>query len=176
MTELFAGNVEVQYGQAYIELDGAFDGAMDECFCGQSNGLCGAQTPVILFLMTGLHTGIVGFSINLFDADPGIDESWEEIVEVSFRAPKGEITLMEWAADRGVGMAVPSGAYRARYQGRAMQAANELDTNINDTPVDSYRLDLWPAPPALDRIVKQTSTIAAYCHDWASSLPVSQKS
>ncbi len=176
MTELFAGNVEVQYGQAYIELDGKFNGFMDDCFLGQKNGLCGAQMPAILFLMTGLHTGVVGITITLFDADPGFEKSWEEIVEVSFQAPRGEITLMEWAADRGVGMAVPVGFYRARYQGRAMQAANELDTNINDTPVDSYRLDLWPAPPAPDRIIKQTSTIAAYWHDWASSLPMSQKS
>lgn len=43
---------------------------------------------VMLFLMTGLHTGIVGISIHLFDAEPDIDESWEEIVDVSFRAPK----------------------------------------------------------------------------------------
>lgn len=170
MTELFAGNLEVQYGQAYIELDGSFDGEMDNCFRGQNNGLCGAQMPAILFLMTGLHTGIVGITIHLFNADPGIDESWEEIVEVSFQAPKGEITLMEWAADQGVGMAVPAGSYRARYQGRAMQTANELDTNVNDIPVDSYRLDLWTAPLVPDRIVKQTSAVAAYWHDWASKL------
>lgn len=172
MTELFAGNVEVQYGQAYIELDGKFDGAMDACFRGQSNGLRGAQIPAILFLMTGLHTGVVGITINLFDTDPGIDESWEEIVEVSFQAPAGEITLVEWAADSGVGMAVPVGFHRARYQGRAMQSASELGTNVDDTPVDSCRLDLWPAPPAPDRIVKQTSTVAAYWHDWASRLVV----
>ncbi|KVK45413.1 hypothetical protein L905_19370 [Agrobacterium sp. TS43] len=175
VTELFAGNVEVQYGQAYIELDGSFDGAMDDCFVGQRNGLCGAQKPAILFLMTGLHTGIVGITINLFDADPGIDESWEEIVEVSFQAPKGGITLLEWAADEGVGMAVPAGSYRARYQGRAMQAANELNTNIDDIPLDSYQLDLWPAPSTADHIVKQTSTVAAYWHDWASRLPLKQK-
>ncbi len=170
MTELFAGNIEVQYGQAYIELDGSFDGAMDNCFLGQNNGLCGAQVPAILFLMTGLHTGIVGITIHLFDADPGIDDSWEEIVEVSFQAPKGKISLMEWAADQGVGMAVPAGSYRARYQGRAMQTASELDTNVNDTPVDTYRLDFWSAPPAPDRIVKQTSAVAAYWHDWARKL------
>lgn len=170
MTELFAGTIEVQYGQAYIELDGVFSGAMDDCFRGQSNGLCGAQDSAILFLITGLHTGIVGIAIHLLDADPGIDESWEEIVEVSFQAPKGEITLMEWAADSGVGMTVPAGSYRARYQGRAMQAASELDTNVDDIPVDRYRLDLWPASPAADRIVKQTSEVAAYWHDWASKL------
>jgi hypothetical protein len=174
MTELFAGNVEVNYGQAYIELDGAFQGAMDECFLGQSNGLCGAQSPAILFLMTGLHTGPVGLTIHLFDTDPGADENWEEIVEVSFQAPNGEITLMEWAADQGAAIALPSGAYRARYSGRAMQAANDLDTNIEDDPVDHYRLDLWRAPMSPDRIVKQTSAVAAYWHDWASKLVVSE--
>lgn len=172
MTKLFEGSVEVQYGQAYIELDGSFDGAMDACFRGQNNGLCGAQVPAVLFLTTGLHTGIVDIAIHLFDAEPGIDESWEEIVEISFQAPKGTITLMEWAADQGVGMAVPAGSYRARYHGRAMEAANELDINVNDTPIDSYRLDFWPAPPASDRIVKQTSSVAAYWHDWASKLVV----
>lgn len=170
MTKLFEGNIEVQYGQAYIELDGSFDGAMDSCFRGQNNGLCGAQMPAILFLLTGLHTGIVSIAIHLFDAEPVIDESWEEIVEVSFLAPKGEITLMEWAADQGVSISVPAGSYRARYQGRAMQIANELDTNVDDTPVDHYRLDLWAAPLSPDRIVKQTSTVAAYWHDWASKL------
>lgn len=170
MTELFTGTVEVQYGQVYIELDGSFDGEMDKCFRGQNNGLCGAQMPATLFLMTGLHTGVVGMNIHLFDADPGIDESWEEIVEVSLEASRGKITLLEWAADQGVTMIVPAGSYRARYQGRAMQTANELDTNVEDTPVDTYRLDLWSAPPAPDLIVKQTSTIAAYWHDWASKL------
>ncbi len=170
MTKLFEGNVEVQYGQVYIELDGSFDGAMEDCFRGQKNGLCGAQAPAILFLMTGLHTGIVGLSIHLFDAEPDIDENWEEIVEVSFQASKGKITLMEWSADQGVGMAIPSGSYRARYHGRSLQAANELDTNVDDTPVDIYRLDLWTAPHAPDRVVKQTSTVAAYWHDWSSKL------
>ncbi len=51
-----------------------------------------------------------------------------------------------------------------------MQTANELDTNVNDIPVDTYRLDLWAAPPATDHIVKQTSIVAAYWHDWAGKL------
>lgn len=170
MTKLFEGEVEVHYGQVYIELDGSFDGAMENCFHGQKNGLCGAQAPAILFLMTGLHTGIVGISIHLLDAEPDIDESWEEIVKVSFQASEGKITLMEWAADQGVDMAVPAGSYRTRYHGRAMQAANELDANLSDTPVDSYRLDLWTGLHAPDRVVKQTSTVAAYWHDWSSKL------
>lgn len=167
MTELFAGNVHVHYGQAYLELDGAFDGEMEDCFRGQSNGLCGAQNPGVLFLLTGLHTGVVGLAIHLSAGEPGIDDNWEEIVDVSFLAPNGYITLMEWAADEGVRMTIPAGSYRARYQGQAMQAGNDLDTNIEDVPVDRYRLDLWQAPSAPDRIVKQTSPVAAYWHDWA---------
>ncbi|WP_337267412.1 hypothetical protein [Oryzifoliimicrobium ureilyticus] len=174
MIALFEGNVEVQYSQAYIELDGSFDGSVENCFRGQSNGLCGAQTPQILFLTTGLHTGMVGFSIYLFGTEPGIDESWEEIVEVSFQAKKGKITLVEWAADHGVDMALPLGSYRARYQGRAMQRANDLDTNVTDTPIDTYRLDLWRAQASRDRIVKQTSAIAAYWHDWVRELAAAE--
>lgn len=170
MAELFSGNVEVQYGQAYIALDGSFDGMMEDCFRGQSNGICGAAAPANLFLTTGLHTGPVGLTIALFEADPGIDTAWDEIVEVSFAAPRGEITLVEWAADAGHCMALPPGSYRGRYQARAMQEGRELDTNIDDEPVDFYRLDIWPAAPAPDCIVKQSSDIAAYWHDWAQGL------
>ncbi|MDQ1080253.1 hypothetical protein [Pseudoroseomonas cervicalis] len=170
MAELFAGPVAVQYGQDYLALEGGFDGAMEACFAGQSNGLCGARNPALLFLVTGLHTGVVGLGIHLFAADPGLDESWEEIVELSCRVPRGEITLMEWAADRGTGMAVPAGAYRVRYQARAMQAASELDTLEGDTPIDTYRLDLWPAPPSPDCIMKQSSAVAASWHGWAQRL------
>lgn len=170
MIELFAGTVEVHYGQAYIELDGPFGGDMDASFVGQSNGLIGVSAAAILFLITGLHTGPVGLTINLHDAAPELDESWEEIVEVPFHVSNGDITLVEWGADQGVRMVVPSGDYRARYHGNAMEAASDLDTNTEEDPVDHYRLDLWPASPAPDRIVKQTSAVAAYWHEWAGNL------
>ncbi|OZI28918.1 hypothetical protein CEG14_23635 [Bordetella genomosp. 1] len=89
MVELFSGQIQVQYGQAYIGLTGPFDGDMGGCFLGQGNGLCGARVPAILFLVTGLHTGVVGIDIRLCDAEPALDEGWEEIVEVSFSAPVG---------------------------------------------------------------------------------------
>lgn len=60
MIELFAGQVEVQYGQFYLELNGTFDGDMEASFAGQQNGLSGAQAPAVLFLITRLHTGPVG--------------------------------------------------------------------------------------------------------------------
>jgi hypothetical protein len=170
MTELFSGNINVNYGQAYIELGGQFDGDMAACFRGQSNGICGARAPETLFLITGLHTGEVGLTINLFEDDPGIDESWDEIVEVSFRTPDGAMSLLEWARDEGYTMTVAPGSYRARYYARNMQAGNELDTNVTSVPVDTYRLDVWKADAAADRIVKETSQVAAYWHGWAGGL------
>lgn len=170
MTELFSGNIQVQYGQAYLELGNQFDGGMKECFHGQSNGLCGAAAPGTVFLVTGLHTGAVGLAIHLFDGDPGLDDSWEEVVEVSFVVADDTAALVEWAGTDTHPLALPPGTYRARYQARNMAAGSELDTNVEDEPVDTYRLDLWPAPAAPDRMVKQTSEVAAYWHDWARGL------
>lgn len=169
MTQLFSANVDVYYGQAYLELAGPFDGFMENCFHGQQNGICGAAAPQALFLITGLHTGPVGMEIHCFDDDPGIDDSWDEIVEVSFLAPRTEIVLVEWAAPRQA-LPLTSGAYRARYYARDMDAGRELDTNTTSSAVDTYRIDLWRAGRAADRIIKRTSECAAYWHDWAAGL------
>ncbi len=55
--------------------------------------------------------------------------------------------------------------YRVRYYAKGMDAARELDTTGDDgRPVDSYKLVFWPALPAPDEVVKQTSNDAAYWH------------
>ena len=67
MTRIFDGHLNVHYGQAYVvacEQRGEFE----ECFRGQSNGLCGASVPGMLFLITRLHTGHVGLVIDVLDA------------------------------------------------------------------------------------------------------------
>jgi hypothetical protein len=167
---LFSQNINVHYGQAYLELAGQFDGAMQDCFLGQQNGICGAASPDILFLITGLHTGKVGFTINFFEEDHGIDDLWDDIVEVSFWAPKNEISLVEWAAENSYPIPITPGIYRARYYAHNMQAGRDLDTNTASSVVDTYRLDLWKADRIADRVVKQTSEIAAYWHNWAAGL------
>ncbi|HKU95999.1 MAG TPA: hypothetical protein VJR58_12020 [Vineibacter sp.] len=170
MAVLFAQDIHVHYGQAYLEVAGQFDGEMEPCFRGQQNGICGAAVPDFLFFITGLHTGKVGFSINLFEEDPGIDDLWDEIVEVSFLVPRNEISLVEWGAENEYTIPIGPGTYRARYYARDMQAGRDLDTNTTSTVVDTYRLDVWKADKAADRVVKQTAEIAAYWHDWAATL------
>src|SRR5262245_17803010 len=85
MTRMLDRRVHVYYSQAYVTSTAEELPLMDECFRGQQNGLCGASLPGFLFLTTGLHTGLVNMTIDAFATEPPLDNSWEEIVEVSFR-------------------------------------------------------------------------------------------
>jgi hypothetical protein len=97
-----SSDVWVHYGQIYVRSGQAdlrvSDPGLHEYFAGQQNGLCGGAVPGCLFLITGLHTGTVGFVVELHDQPPAQDDSWEEIVEVSFR-PVGEASLLGWAGE-----------------------------------------------------------------------------
>ncbi|MEU5099597.1 hypothetical protein [Streptomyces sp. NPDC020996] len=62
--------------------------------------------------------------------------------------------------------------YRVRYCAKGMDEARRQDTRSSDEPeLDCYLLQFWPAPAAPDRVLKQTSAIAAYWHDYARRLP-----
>jgi hypothetical protein len=53
-----------------------------------------------------------------------------------------------------------------------MDAGHAADTRMDDEPgLDRYLLQLWPGPPGPDRVVKQTSAIAAYWHGFARDQP-----
>jgi hypothetical protein len=86
----------VHYGQAYVVAD-SWGTDLAASFRGQVNGLCGAAAPGLLFLLTGLHTGHAGFTVDVCASRPAVDDSWEEIVEVPFRVAVPEVTLEEWA-------------------------------------------------------------------------------
>ena len=87
MTEVFAGGVEVHYGfiDLYSDPDGSGDEADDLVGArrGQANGLVGAQVPHQLGMVTGLHTGEVPLVVTWSEAEPELDDSWEDVVEVS---------------------------------------------------------------------------------------------
>ena len=64
------------------------------------------------------------------------------------------------------------GDLRARYSAMNMDSAVAVDVREDDaTELDRYLLQLWPAAPHADAIVKQTSEIAGYWHGVAQSLP-----
>jgi hypothetical protein len=166
---LMSGSVHVHYCQIYVESGPEIpDDPFGEGFGGQRNGLCGAAVPGFLFLTTGLHTGDVGFTVELHEKPPPVDESWEEIVEVSFNLT-GKAMLMGWGGDRLQPLDLAEASYRVRYCATGMDAGRELDTRMKGEPeTDRYLLQFWPAPPEPDAVIKQTSATAAYRHQCAS--------
>jgi hypothetical protein len=172
---LVSGDLWVHYGQIYVRSGQADPRVPDpkphECFAGQQNGLCGGAVPGCLFLITGLHTGTVGFVVELHDQPPALDDSWEEIVEVSSR-PVGEASLIGWAGEWEWPLELIETDYRVRYCATGMDAGRAADTRMDDEPeLDHYLLQLWPGPPGPDRVVRQTSAIAAYWHGFARDQP-----
>jgi hypothetical protein len=151
--------VFVTYGSASVVSGDDQDGAGydDEPWADESNGLCGAGVPGVLVLKIGTHTGWVPFLVELHDAPPAVDDSWDEIVEVSFTSD-AQATLIGLDGDP-VAFDLPRGNYRVRYSIRGMDEADTVEE-----PPDRYLLQFWPGAPAPGRIMKQTGEQAAYWH------------
>lgn len=167
------GEVHVHYSQIYVESDpDSFGPDLAEAFAGQSAGLCGAATPGALWLSTGLHTGNVGFTVEVHDQAPPLDPAWEDAVEVSFRPASAGSALVQWAGEASWDLGLEETDYRVRYCAKGMDEARRQDTRLDDElQLDCYLLQFWPAPPAPDRVLKQTSAIAAYWHGYARRQP-----
>jgi len=171
MSRIFDGRLHVQYGQAYVSPRDLSGLELDDAFVSQQNGLCGAASPGVLFLITGLHTGWVGFTIDVLDGAPAVDDSWEEVVEVSFTPDSDALALLDWYGERVCDIPIARRSHRVRYSARGMEAGQTLDTCADDTSiVDFYQLAFWPAAVQADQILKQTSACAAYWHKHAKSL------
>jgi hypothetical protein len=134
--------------------------------------LCGAAVPGALFLITGLHTGSVGFTVELHEDEPPVDQRWEEIVEAPF-TPAGDRTeLVGWAGEWSLPLELGRTHHRVRYCAAGMERGHETDTVMDGEPVvDRYLLQLWPAAPEPDRVLKVTTGTAAYWHDYARQQP-----
>ncbi|MBB1260150.1 hypothetical protein [Streptomyces alkaliterrae] len=133
---------------------------------GQRNGLCIATTPGALFLVTGLHTGTVGLTVELHDTSPPIEDHWEEVVEVSFRPVSSRLAVVPWGDGALCETRLDVRDHRVRYCALGMDEARERESEIleGDLTVDRYLLQFWPAPPAPDGVIRQTSASAAYWH------------
>lgn len=160
--ELFAGLIWVEYHQIYVYGDEVPQPG-DEAFRHQDNGLCGAGAAGALYLITGLHTGRVSFSVRLEPSEPPLAEHWEDVVDASFTTTSGRITVLEWGGQAAHVMEVPPGTYRVRYAGSGLDSAHSGPA-LTRRPADSYTLSFWPAPPAPDVIIRQSSEFARHRH------------
>jgi hypothetical protein len=171
---LFDGQIRVDYGQMYVQSDPArFASELERAFAGQRNGLCGSGTPGALFLITGLNMGDVGLTIEAHDTAPsGGEDQWEEIVEASFTPLTDQVSLVPWGAAAVSALDLDRVDHRVRYCADGMEQARAADLRMEGEPeLDRYLLQFWPESPGPDRIVKQTTEIAAYWHSFARNLP-----
>ncbi|MGA4848863.1 hypothetical protein ACOBQB_22390 [Streptomyces sp. G5(2025)] len=170
---LFSGDVDVTYGRLYVVSDPENYGDTPyDPRAGQTTGLCGAAVPGYLFLTTGLHTGAVGYTVELHEVEPEPDESWEEITEVSFRPVTPQVSLDLWGGDGSFPLALDMVDHRVRHCVSGMDEAVERELEcLHGLVIERHLLQFWPAPPARDRLVKQTSSGAAYWHDVARKEP-----
>ena len=106
-----------------------------------------------------------GFTLDVLDDCPPIDNTWEEIVEVSFSVGTEKVALFEWGGKCICDIPLLPGTYRVRYCARNMSLGAEVDTYVEGEPVDFYSLAFWTVASAPDIVVKQTSEVAAYWHN-----------
>ena len=163
MTTLYDDRLWVHYG--FVNLcSGVEPDPVGDPRRVQANGLLGARLPHQLAMVTGLHTGDVPFRVEWHDAAPPVDPAWEEVVEASVDLPDADCELSAFEDLATVTLPV-TGWHRARYCASGMDAGRELDTTDDDAPApDRYLLQLWPAPPRPDAVVRVTSEVAAYWH------------
>lgn len=170
---LYSGNLGIDYGQFYIDIAGdeeSDDDYLDpeSAFKGQENGICGASQNGKVFLITGIQAGVISIAIVLHAEEPPVDESFEEIVEVSFQRGSASVSLCEWGHEKTHGLDLPPGNYRIRYYIDGMGKDYEDDGDW-EAPVPGQRhlIQIWSSDPKKDKVVKHTSETASYWHrEW----------
>lgn len=177
----FSEEVSVHYGFANLTTDpDSLAPDPEEAFAGQNNGLAGGVVAGNLSLRTGLHTGCISFAAELLETEPALDQMWEEIVEVSFRPAGTELWLSTFDHSYRVFELPGTEDLRVRFNVQGMDAAREATVcpGPGET-IDSYLLQIWAQPAGADRILKQTSSDAAYwhltVHQWPSQAELSAR-
>ncbi|MCH5671074.1 hypothetical protein [Streptomyces gilvus] len=167
MRTVYSGELPVSYSQFSVESRTEGWGAQPwPPRAGQRNGLCGAAVPGYLFLTTGLHTGRVGLTVEVHETAPPVDEVWEDVVEASFRPASTSTVVLPWGEGPLCDVGLTITDHRVRYCARGMDHTPDDELAVLDggEPFDHYLLQLWPAPPAADRILRRTSHAADYWH------------
>lgn len=125
-------------------------------------------------MVTALHTGHIGFRIEVWDDEPTIEDVWDEVVEVSYTAGPDTCTLaaFEWQQELHACELVPDRGYRVRFSGRNVEEAQRADSiGHEDPPIDQYLLQFWPdGVPRDDAVVRETTDWARYWHRVAQGI------
>jgi hypothetical protein len=173
MALVYDGMVFVEYTQAMVLAGGEDYADLEEYFAGQINGLAGAAQPGYVQLFTATHTGGVHFIVEVLESEPLLRDEYGDVVEVSLVPLDRQAMLAGLMGERACEFDLPAPCYRVRYSCKDLDEAREWDTMGDWEELvarDSFVLELWPAPPAADAIVRQTSSFAEYHHSQYGSV------
>lgn len=143
-------------GGGYPRYEGAFNG--------QRNGLLGAQKPGILWISLPALYGKYRVRIELLQDEPRVARRFKDVVEVPFRS-SGRLDMGSFETFSKT-MPVPPGSYRVRL------SATDLDRVQAETHKGEFRrggyktysglvlLQLWPAPPSPDKVLREGTDFA----------------
>ena len=159
--------IKTDYGQFDLVWsdDYGFDGDFDRFFDNQVNGLAGAASGQGLYINLARRSGGSPVRIVLRQDAPAASEVdvWEDVVEVAVKIPHdAEPSWSTWAGETSGPLDIPPGSYRVRVSARGRDAG--ADGEFADGPVDFYLLEIWPALPEPDLIIRSTSANARYWH------------
>jgi hypothetical protein len=102
--------------------------------------------PDHVWLNTGTNLGQVPVVINLLDNAPASEEGWERVSEAQLEITDGSLMVLGGLSSWHGDLEIPPGSYHVRYYGRnVLQAADDDPLPPDQSPVDSYQLDIWPA-------------------------------
>src|SRR3954465_12378690 len=115
MPTLFDGDGYTDNTNVYVASGPISDAAFETAFNGQVHGLCGGASPGFLYLSTGLHAGHVGFTVELHEEAPPVDDFWEDVVEVPFRPRSDTLQVVQLFREVACSLAVPQVDLRVRF-------------------------------------------------------------
>ncbi len=170
---LYSGTLGIEYGQFYVDIDDDdFEDYLEPeaAFEHQNNGICGAAQTGKLFLVAGTQDGVIEIEVKLHSSEPTVDDTYEEIVEVSIEIGKKQLMLCEWGNETTHNLNINPGTYNVRYSIIGMEKEYNDDSDWESPiPGQRYYLQFWPGQKQKDVIKKCTSETAKYWHkEWGN--------
>jgi hypothetical protein len=131
-------------------------------YAGQHNGLCGARRAGALSMQTGTHTGAVPVRVEAHREAPPVPDDWQDVVEVPFTPAGSRYALSGF--DQSLPLELPPGIGRARWCADRMDDGYDGARTAGAPVTDRYLLQLWPAAPEPDAVVRTGSRRAERLH------------
>ncbi|WP_372659876.1 hypothetical protein [Amycolatopsis kentuckyensis] len=165
-------NVHVSYHQLQIVDRGIVDDGA--ALSWKSNGLIDVHRIGLATVACGVHTGYVSVRVELHDDEPPVSvDEWDDVVEVSLTAPRGQLRIVGLMSDISHELPVMShrgpGNYRLRVHARGRdEAAYPTVSDGSSVPPEILLVQSWPHGASAQHVHKTTDRYGAELRKFAS--------